>query len=78
MSKFISLYVCESANTRQTIQNVISFKLNGVYRHKMALIWLYSGPRNCAAVEEWQSPKYAGKQAIGYRLSEPELNFWEV
>lgn len=63
---------------RQTIQDVTSFKLNGVYRHKMALLWLYSGPRNCAAVREWQSSKYAGKQVIGCRLSEPHWNFWEI
>lgn len=35
-------------------------------------------PRNCAALEEWESSKYAGKQLIRCRLSEPQRSFWEV
>lgn len=67
LSKFISLYVRVLIQDRQ---GMTSFKLNSVYRHKMSPLWLCSGPRNCAAVEECQSLKYTGKQVIGCRLSE--------
>lgn len=73
-SKFTSLY-----NTK--IQDVASFKVSA-FMVFVDIKWHYFGyilcPRNCAAVEEWESSKDAGKQLIGCRLSEPQRNFWEV